>query len=76
MCEPPSVSASEARVTACLVVESTSSDGQWKTKLGWYKKCNYDLTRAIAEDLAGGKKTKLSQTVEKYDLHPYESWTP
>jgi uncharacterized protein with ParB-like and HNH nuclease domain len=56
---------------------SSGADSPFKpTKLATYKKSNYDLTRALAEDLKVGKATKITKTVEKYGLHPYSSWSP
>ncbi len=58
------------------VPNSSAQDAPFRpTKLGWYKKCPYDLTRTIAEEISGGKNTKLTRTVEKYGLHPYRAWT-
>jgi hypothetical protein len=46
------------------------------TKLDWYDKCHYDLTKAIAKPIAAGKNNKISKTVKKYNLHPFPEWTP
>jgi hypothetical protein len=45
-------------------------------KLDWYQKCPYDMTRAIAEPLKAGRSNRITKTVEKYQLHPYEEWSP
>jgi hypothetical protein len=55
---------------------SAARDDPFKpTKLGWYKKCPYDLTRAMAEVLASGKGDRITKTVAKYGIHPYTSWS-
>jgi hypothetical protein len=59
------------------VPNSSARDTAFKPgKLTWYKKCPYDLTRAIAEELSAGKNTKITKAVNKYGLHPYTYWSP
>jgi hypothetical protein len=45
-------------------------------KLNWYQKSPYDLTRSIAETLKAGKSNRVTKTVNKYQLHPFDEWNP
>jgi len=58
------------------VPNSSARDDSFDVKRGWYRKSTFDLTRAIGEEISGGKKTKLSETVKRYGIRPYDDWQP